>query len=208
MDNHQETSWLRRQSALRDFATSFIHLYHSLLVQLQKIYSLTTGLCERIYRKILAAVGPKHGGKPSSHIVVWTLFTFVTFLVFISLAVQFPRYQVMVAFVSISSIVTCTLSVFVWRDLRGSKMTCGVPRKVSQWLTISDHGEYRRNLGNSILTVLFTVILLTVVYPLVWYHGLNAVILQLREDILVCITYFFLGKNLTIIARNNRVFQL
>ena len=188
MGSGQETSWQLRQSALRDFATFFVRLYHSLLLQLQNTYSLTKGLWESAYDKILATVGPKHGGKPGSHIVVWTLFTFMMFLVFAGLAVKFPQHQVKVAFVSVNSIVTCALSIFVWRDLRGSKMTCGVPRKKLQRLTMLDQGEYRRNLGNSILTVLFTVVLLTVVYSLVWYHDLNAVVLLLREDILVCTT--------------------
>lgn len=45
--------------------------------------------------------------------------------------------------------------------------------------------EYRRNLGNTVFTVLFTMILLTVVYSRSWYHDLNIVVLQVQEDLLV-----------------------
>ena len=44
---------------------------------------------------------------------------------------------------------------------------------------------YRRNLGNTIFTILFTMILITVVYSHTWYDNLNHSVLQLREDILV-----------------------
>ena len=174
MGNDQRTSWQRRQ-----------------LLRLRKTYSFITGLWKNAYKKTKAAVGPKHNGKPSSHIVVWTLFTFMVFLVIASLAVKFPKHWLKVAFVSVSSIASFALTIFVWRDLRGSKITCGVPRKVSQKLTALDQGEYRRNLGNSILTVLFTIIILTAVYSLVWYPDLNALVLQLREDIVVCTTFSF-----------------
>lgn len=169
MGNDQGTSWQCRQ-----------------LLRLQETYSLFTGFWKNAYEKIKAAVGPKHDGKPSSHTVVWTLFTFLAFLVFASLAVKFPKYRVKVAFFSVNSIVSFALTIFVGRDLRGSKMTCGVPRKLSLRLTSLDPGKYRRNLGNSILTVIFTIIILTAVYSLVWYPDLNALVLQLREDIVVC----------------------
>ena len=106
MGNDHGTSWQRRQ-----------------LLRLQKTYSLITGLWKNGYEKIKTAVGPKHDGKPSSHTVVWTLFTFMVFLVIASLAVKFPKYWFKITFVSINSIVLFVLTVFVWRDLRGSKMT-------------------------------------------------------------------------------------
>ena len=171
MGSDQKTSWQRRQ-----------------LLRLREAYSSIVGLWKNAYKKIKAAVGPKHDGKPSSHTVVWTLFTFMVFLIFASLAVKFPKHRVKVAFVSINSIVSFVLTIFVWRDLKGSKMTRKCPRELSLRLTTLDQGEYRRNLGNSILTVLFTIILLTAVYSLVWYPDLNALVLQLREDFVVCTT--------------------
>lgn len=45
--------------------------------------------------------------------------------------------------------------------------------------------QYQRNLGNSIFTVLFAMILLTIVYSRAWYHDLNFLVLQISEDVLV-----------------------
>lgn len=166
MGNEPEASRAPHESVLRRFAAYFVHFYNSLLSRLQRFYNLITGLWQSVYHKLLEIVGPEHSGKPSSHTVVWTLFAFMIFLVFGSLAVKFPTHKVKNALVSINSIIVCALSVSVWRDFRGNP------------------GEYRRNLGNSIFTVLFTMILLTVLYTIAWYHDLNLVVLQLQEDIL------------------------
>ena len=43
---------------------------------------------------------------------------------------------------------------------------------------------------------MFTMILLTVLYTVAWYHDLNLVVLQLQEDTLVCTSNIPLGNNL------------
>lgn len=131
---------------------------------------------------VLQAVGPKVGGKPDSHTVVWALFAFLFFLLFASLAVRFPIYGIKVAFITISSLLICALSVVVWRDFATASDRVA---SASPTTNLTAPREYRRNLGNSIFTVLFTMILLTVVYSRAWYHDLNIIVLQVQEDILV-----------------------
>lgn len=104
---------------LRRFTAYYVHLYDSLLPQLQRFYNLITGLWQSVYHKLLEIVGPEHSGKPSSHTVVWTLIAFMIFLVFGSLAVKFPTHEVRIALVSVNSIIICALSISVLRDFRG-----------------------------------------------------------------------------------------
>lgn len=77
---------------------------HSALCGLQNFYAIAKSLLFKVYKKLLQAVGPKVGGVPSSHTVVWALFGFLCFLVFISLAVRFPTCNVRIAFVTVSAI--------------------------------------------------------------------------------------------------------
>lgn len=156
--------------------------YHSALCELQTISENGATLLLKMYKMVLQAVGPKAGGKPDSHTVVWALFAFLFFLLFASLAVRFPIYSVKVAFVTISSLLICALSVVVWRDFATASDRVA---SASPTTNLTAPREYRRNLGNSIFTVLFTMILLTVVYSRAWYHDLNIIVLQVQEDILV-----------------------
>lgn len=194
MGDEKEASYRSRESAWLSFAAHIDHLYRSLLLHLQQSYNFITELWQGMYHKLLDTVGPKTAGKPSSHTIVWTLFAFMFFLVFASLAVKYPTPKFKIAFILINSTVICALSLLIWRDFRGSKMTYHVHPKRSDMLITLNSTDYRRNLGNSILTILFTMVLLTVVYSLVWYRGLNFVTLQLREDILVSTTDAFLSK--------------
>lgn len=88
----------------------------SALCGLQNFYAKAKSLLSEVYQKLLQAVGPKVGGVPSSHTVVWALFGFLCFLVFISLAVRFPTCNVRIAFVTFSTINICAVSTLVWKD--------------------------------------------------------------------------------------------
>jgi hypothetical protein len=52
-----------------------------------------------------------------------------------------------------------------------------------------DNRQYKRNLGNTVLTVLFTVPLMTALYSIVWYHDLNTQILRITRDTVVGLPY-------------------
>ena len=90
--------------------------YRSILSDIQKPYENATRFLQKMYKKILQAVGPQVGGKPSNHVVVWALFAFMFFLAFASLAVRFPAYKVKVAFITTTSVIICTLSLLLWKD--------------------------------------------------------------------------------------------
>ena len=118
------------ETALRVSANYFIHLFHSLLPRLQKLYKSSKDLFQSLYHKLLKTVGPEHDGKPSGHTVVWTLFAFMFFLVFASLAVKFPTCKLKIAFVSVNTVIVSALSILVWLDFRGSKMIRGRSSKM------------------------------------------------------------------------------
>lgn len=115
-----------------------------------------------IYKKLLQFVGPDEPPSiPRRETAVWGLLGFLA----ISLAVKFPCHSVKTILIIGSSVIIFGLSLCIWRDL------------------VQGDGEYRRNLGNSILTVLFTMILLTVIYCRVWFPRLHVEILQISEHI-------------------------
>lgn len=47
------------------------------------------------------------------------------------------------------------------------------------------HLEYKRNLANTILVFLLTVVTMTILYEYIWYKGLNLWILQARQEKIV-----------------------
>ena len=49
--------------------------------------------------------------------------------------------------------------------------------------------QYKRNLGNTVLTVLLTVPLMTALYSIMWYQDLNTQVLQITSDTVVGLPY-------------------
>ena len=110
---------LRQRTYLSVLQGHFYVLYEAgslLWKNIRAFYICAAELIKRLYAKLLEAVGPQTPGKPSNHTVVWTLFAFVVFLIFASLAVRFPIHVVRVAFTSMSSMIICGLFILVWRD--------------------------------------------------------------------------------------------
>ncbi|KAL8708080.1 MAG: hypothetical protein Q9220_007012 [cf. Caloplaca sp. 1 TL-2023] len=100
-----------------------------------------------LYVALLRAVGPDNiRTMPRRETAVGSLLGFFAFLIMTSLAVKYPTENVRTAFTVASSFLILALSLCIWKDFA------------------QRHGEYRRNLGNSLLTTLFTMILLTIVY--------------------------------------------
>ena len=137
-----------------------------------------------IYQKLLRFVGPDDAHtRPRRETAVWSLLGFFVFLLMASLVVQFPSRGAHNTFVTLSSVIISGLFICLCRDLirRGFIMKASLTVLTS---TLAKQGEeYRRNLGNTVFTVLFSMILLTVVCSLVWYPSLQVKILQLSEHI-------------------------
>lgn len=127
MSNELEANRQTRKPTWR-VSARFCHTYHSALHGLQNLHGHAAILLKKLYNKALGAVGPKPGGKPSNHTVVWALFAFMFFLVFASLSARFPTYEVKTVFVTISSIVICALSILVWRDFTAVSESKIAPR--------------------------------------------------------------------------------
>lgn len=115
MGTESEANQQASESNLRGFP-SFCDIYRSFLHDLGDLSTRTAEILRKSYKKVLEAVGPKVGGKPSNHTVVWAFFIFTFFLVFASLAVRFPTHNVKIAFVTVSSTMICALCVLMGRD--------------------------------------------------------------------------------------------
>ena len=74
---------------------------------------------------------------------------------------------------------TCSLGRFDFND--GEDELTLVPAQ--------GNGQYKRNLGNTVLTVLFTVPLITALYSIMWYQDLNTQVLQITSDTVVGLPY-------------------
>lgn len=133
--NRQPRKPTRRVSALLCLT------YHSALHGLQNLHKHAAFLpLKKIYDKALRVVEQKDGGRPSNYTVIWALFAFMFFLVFASLAARFPTYKVKNAFVTISSIVICALSILVWRDFMAASES-----KITPHVLASASTEQRRD---------------------------------------------------------------
>lgn len=111
-------------------------------------------------------VGPERKTAPHNDTVVWNLIFLVMFFTSLCLAARFPSNEVRVAFVSISGVIFIALSASVSIDL-------------------ANHGNrrYIRNLGNTTLTVLLSIPLMTALYSFVWYPRLNQRLQGVSQDI-------------------------
>ena len=106
------------ETATRRPTSSFLYdLYRSVFTGISKPLGSFTTLLQKMYGKVLHAVGPQPTVKPSNHTVVWALFAFMFFLVSISLAVRFPTCNVKDTFITTASVIICIVSSLVWRDL-------------------------------------------------------------------------------------------
>ena len=183
LENNEEP----RQSFLKRSTTHFAR--STFILRTKNVYHTIIGRLNVMYERLLLFVGPDdEPTMPSSRTVVWTLITFLAFLILTSLAIRFSTYRMKNAYVSVSSLAICVLIVLLWRDWRDYRMSPDRRKSKTQKVpSIKAYFSpgYRRNLGNSIFTVLFYMILLTVVYPCGWYPDLKYTILQLQEDILV-----------------------
>ena len=118
--NDSHTNQEPRQLTLRRFMLGLGNLMSRLCANTKMGFHWSNTIIMDMYRSLLHCVGPQskdNPTKPSSHTVVWTLFAFIFYLVFASLAVKFPTYKVKIAFISVTSLILAALACLIWRDL-------------------------------------------------------------------------------------------
>ena len=115
MNSELEARRQARETA-RLWSSFFDSLHRSVFIGVSRIYGTFTKLLQKMYEKVLQAVGPQPAVKPSNHTVVWALFAFMFYLAFTSIAVRFPTCKVKVAFITTTSVIIFALSFLLWRD--------------------------------------------------------------------------------------------
>lgn len=131
-------------------------------------------------------VGPKRKTVPQNDTVVWSLVLLVMFFTSLCLAARFPSNVVRIAFVSISGFVFIGLSASVIIDFANHGKSTGSQPCLKNLFTVPlGNRRYIRNLGNTTLTVLLSIPLMTALYFFVWYPQLNQRLQVVSQDIVV-----------------------
>lgn len=148
--------------------------------------------CFPFSRFLANIVGPEKANKPNGSTVLWNLLGFIVLIAFGCLAVLCPSRPTLIlcgitaALVSISLAVITALDLCSGLDTNDPQMTFRlVLTQVGPRLRI-----YRRNLGNTVLTVFITVPFMTILYTCLWFPNLNKEVLQITADTVVSITAF------------------
>lgn len=123
--------------------------------------------------------------KPCESTIIWSLIILGIFVVMISVAARLPTSMMRMVFIPGSSLLLIPLAYLVFTDFVYPSTYFTIDRK-SPLIDNSLGGrKYKRNLGNTVSTVLITIPLMTTLYSLVWYPALKREVLQLSEDVVV-----------------------
>ena len=111
--------------------------------------------------------------RPRGGIVIVSLLFLLLFLFASIFAITFPYPVVKLVMTVITSTLSGVLLILLLRDISSSK--CSI-NSISGLLMLPLGRErpYRRNLMNTVLTVLFTMVTMMAVYRSKWYDGLNS----------------------------------
>ena len=139
------------------------------------------------YRKMVQIICPEsvsNGIRPNNYTVVWSLATFILFIVLICVAVRVTTTPMRIGFASSSTGLFLFLTWIIIADLAfGSKLISFW--STSWYLMTPGQRQYRRNLSNTCTTAVLTVPLMTALYCFRWYPQLNTEILELSEGTVV-----------------------
>ncbi|KAH8732637.1 hypothetical protein GQ44DRAFT_667862 [Phaeosphaeriaceae sp. PMI808] len=102
---------------------------------------------------------------PRFHTAILALFLLLIFLVTAVFALIFPTMKLKLLVILVNSILVGILTIVFAVDLATKR-----------------NRNYEKNLANTVLTVLFTIVVLTTTYTKIWYHGLNDVVLRQETD--------------------------
>ncbi|KAL8718704.1 MAG: hypothetical protein Q9181_008165, partial [Wetmoreana brouardii] len=118
-------------------------------------------------RRISRIVGPGQTNKPNGSTVIWSVLGFVALLGFGSVAVAYPLRPIFITIGIVAFIVSSSLAALIASDLRSRTLT---PR------------VYRRNLGNTLLTILLTIPFFVLLYAFLWFPNLNKTASRFSQD--------------------------
>ena len=139
----------------------------------------------RTIDRLIRLIGPERDTKPLNHTVAWSLGGFVGFVILTSIAAKVSTDAVRVAYGSIACALFSVLFVLTGGDLLLNKdLFGGNPEGLvaKQYL---QHRSYRRNLGNTCISILILIPATTALYCFVWFPKLNREVLQTTEDTVV-----------------------
>lgn len=138
-----------------------------------------------IVDRLIRVIGPERDTKPLNHTVAWSLGGFVGFVILTSIAAKVSTDAVRVAYGSIACALFTILFGLIGGDLLLNKdLFGGKPEGLvaKQYL---QHRTYRRNLGNTCISILILIPATTALYCFVWFPKLNREVLQTTEDTVV-----------------------
>ena len=130
-------------------------------------------------------VGPDRLTAPYEATVLFHITLLIGFTALLSLAARFPVRAARTAFICISSFGFVLLLGTFLLDLALQREFIARYGLVSDSHELSGKRTYRRNLGNTTLTVLLTIPFMTTLYCLIWFPNLNKTRLDVSSDTLV-----------------------
>lgn len=155
---------------------------HSLVTLAHPLYALCALLFRilgRLHSKVmfpeLCRIAGFKNDRPCGGVVILSFMSLFAFLVTSVFAIKFPHPATKKAVTIVNSVLSVTiLCSFLFDIALGAKGK-----------NTGRHRPYRRNLANTVLTVFFTIVVLTALYSKRWYQALNRDAIQLSSHSVV-----------------------
>ncbi|KAL2052005.1 hypothetical protein ABVK25_007697 [Lepraria finkii] len=119
-------------------------------------------------RRISQIVGPEQANKPNGSIVMSSVLCFIGLLAFGCVAVAYPLRPILITIGIVAFIILSSLVVLTVLDLKSNKLASYA---------------YRRNLGNTILTICLAIPFFMLLYAFLWFPDLNKTVSRFSQDI-------------------------
>lgn len=151
------------------------------------LFTRTYDASTKKYSLLLRYIDPCRDSTPRASTVLWSTICFVAFVISGGFAVGYPKPWMRLLVLAFNSIIFVVLAILIAIDF----LHHGKPSKIYSVLRaaiyeiILGRRVYRRNLANTILVFISTVVTMTVLYEFVWYKGLNLWILQTWQERIV-----------------------
>ena len=119
---------------------------------------------------------------PSASTVVFAVVLFAIYLGFGSAAVALPTYPMLMTFLVASGLIFAILCSEVVHDWLSRGKFWISPRVSCKLIYFLGARQYKRNLGNTLLTIWSTILVMTVLYAKSWYPALNLMVIEFQSD--------------------------
>ena len=152
---------------------------------LYKDLQFVCGSVRRTWQFVLGFVGPEHDRRPEGSTVIVSLCAYALYLLVLCFAVVWPTHGLYILVMIICTLVSLALTTLLIHDLHVNSWSLSeavLPERANRCVGFR---LYRRNLGNSVLTVIFATITMTSLYGRQWYPELNSTKLVGHEDTVV-----------------------